>query len=140
MTAGRLYHHLMALITARNSRESALTHINQAIDYLPAQFTRYDSHAFFMDAQASLYFKTGFVSDAQQTYEKILALTVGRLMYGHLCGLSHYRLAKIFQARGWRGKAIEHYQRFLMLWRDADPGLPESADARKQLNTVLASR
>lgn len=140
MAAGRRYHHLMALKAVRNSRESALTHINQSIDYLPAQFTRYDSHAFFMDARALLYHKTGFVSDAQQTYEKILALTVGRLMYGHLCVLAHYRLAKIFQDRGWRGKAIEHYQKFLMLWRDADPGMSELTDARKQLNTLLASR
>ena len=35
--------------------------------------------------------------------------------------------------RSWKGKAIEHYEKFLELWKDADPGIAEVEDARMRL-------
>jgi tetratricopeptide (TPR) repeat protein len=45
----------------------------------------------------------------------------------------HYRLAMLYEQKGWTGKAIEHYEKFLTLCKDADAGIAEVDDARKRL-------
>jgi len=32
-----------------------------------------------------------------------------------------------------KAKAIEHYEKFLELWKDADPGIPEVEDAKRRV-------
>jgi len=41
-----------------------------------------------------------------------------------------YRLAKLLEKRGRGSEALEHYERFLGYWKDADPDLPELIDAK----------
>ena len=36
--------------------------------------------------------------------------------------------------KGQKGKAVEHYQKLLSLWKDADPGIAEIEDAEKRLD------
>ena len=43
-------------------------------------------------------------------------------------------LGKIFENKGWEGKAIEHYEKFLDLWKDGDPGIVEVEDAKNSLS------
>jgi tetratricopeptide (TPR) repeat protein len=45
-------------------------------------------------------------------------------------------LGKIYEQQGDTTKAIEHYEKFLDLWNDADSGLPEVADARERLSAL----
>ena len=44
-----------------------------------------------------------------------------------------YRLAQMYEKLGDTPKAIEHYEKFLDQWKDADPGIAEVEDAKKRL-------
>ena len=46
----------------------------------------------------------------------------------------HYRLAKLYEKKGWDGKAIEHYERFLAPWEDVESCPSDVEDARKRLS------
>ncbi len=45
----------------------------------------------------------------------------------------YFEVGKIYQEIGWKRKAIEHYEKFLDLWKNADSGIAEVEDARKRL-------
>jgi len=54
-------------------------------------------------------------------------------MGGDLYVKFFYMLGKICEQQADPTKAIEHYEKFLDLWKDADPGIAEVEDANKRL-------
>jgi hypothetical protein len=47
-------------------------------------------------------------------------------------------LERIYEPKGNTAKAIEHYEKFLDPWKDADLGIAEAVDARKRLAGLRA--
>ncbi|MFB0565701.1 MAG: tetratricopeptide repeat protein [Candidatus Aminicenantaceae bacterium] len=83
----------------------------------------HESRAIFIDPLAKAYYLSGDLDRAQEEYERITRLTMGRLGYGDIYAKSFYFLGNIYEQKGEKAKAIEHYQKFLSLWKDADPVL-----------------
>jgi serine/threonine protein kinase/tetratricopeptide (TPR) repeat protein len=62
------------------------------------------------------------------------AYNMGDIFYYFLeSSKADYYVAKVYEGQGNAQKAIEHYEKFLDLWKNADPGIAEVVDARKNL-------
>jgi hypothetical protein len=49
---------------------------------------------------------------------------------------AHYLLGLAYEKSGWNKKAIEQYEEFLEIWKDADPGIPEVEDTKQRLKRL----
>jgi serine/threonine protein kinase/tetratricopeptide (TPR) repeat protein len=131
----RLYHHLQGGIELKKSNYSqAIEYLKKTVSSLLApNWTASDFNALFYNTLALAYFKAGDLESAQKEYETIISMTWGRWRWGNIYAKSFYMLGKIYEQQGNEAKAIEHYEKFLDLWKDADPGIAEVEDAKKRL-------
>ena len=136
----RRYHHLMGYIAQQEGMTTySIQNFEEAVSLLPYQRGTDDEQAFYLYPLASAYYQNGDLEEARIHFEKITLLTTGRLSWGDLFAKSFYWLGKICQRKSWIGKAIENYEIFLKLWKDADADLLELADAHNQLTKLKES-
>jgi len=50
----------------------------------------------------------------------------------------HYELAKLYEEKGLKAKAIQQYEKFLEIWKNADADRPELIDAKERLAKLKA--
>jgi tetratricopeptide (TPR) repeat protein len=81
------------------------------------------------------YLESGRLGEAVATLERVLSrYNNARLLFLSADGVkAHYRLGLAYEQSGWTKKAIEQYEEFLDIWKDADPGIPEIEDARRRV-------
>jgi len=103
---------------------------------LPSQYNPDDGQALFIDPLAFAYYKAGDYERARQEYERIIHFTTGRLFFGDIYAKSFYMLGKIYETKNMKRQAMEHYEKFLNFWKDADPGIAEVEDAKNRLAEV----
>jgi tetratricopeptide (TPR) repeat protein len=128
----REYHYVTGLIELKKKNySSAIESLNKALALYP--YHQGNSQALFLDSLALAYFESGELDKAQEHYERITQLTVPRYYFADIYVKSFYMLGRIFEQKGYKGKAIENYEKFLELWKDADPGIPEVEEAKKRL-------
>jgi serine/threonine protein kinase/tetratricopeptide (TPR) repeat protein len=88
------------------------------------------------DVVPRAYERMDDIDNAIVAYEKLIVLDLGTPDRRLIHPKYHYKLAKLYEKKGWKSKAIEQYTKFLELWEDADPGLPDVEDAKKRLSAL----
>jgi len=84
------------------------------------------------DVLARAYQKIGNLDKAIEEYQKLLTFdpaSQDRRMHNPIY---YYRLAKLYGQKGLKEEAKREYARFLELWKNADPGIPEYEDAKRR--------
>jgi len=129
----RLYHHLQGSIELeKKNYPLAIEYLRKAVSSLPAESPR-KTNAIYYDALALAFFKSGDLENAHKAYETVVSLTWSRVWDGDIYAKGLYHLGFIDEKLGDKAKARENYRKFLDLWKDADPGLPEVPDAKVRL-------
>jgi tetratricopeptide (TPR) repeat protein len=141
----RYYYHLTGEIKLeRKNLPEAVRDFKNAIRLLPYPY--YEEyfrlpvvHALFYDSLARAYSQSENSESALDEYKKITSLTIGRLWNGHIYRNSYYKMAEIFELKAQREEAIKHYEKFLILLKDADPAFPEVKEAQKRLAALKSA-
>ena len=123
----------------RGEIELARSKSPRAAEILEVAYRLYPDEL-ILESLAHAYWKLGKLDDASIKYQELLANQ-------HLGDerqepwiMAHLHLGKIFQQKGDIGKARQYYEKFLEIWKDADPDLPPIVEARKQLDHARTGR
>jgi serine/threonine protein kinase/Tfp pilus assembly protein PilF len=130
----RYYHNLLGRLELKKGNyPEAIKLLKTALTYVPFQYSWGDDHAMFIEPLARTYYQSGDLTKSAEEYEELISLTVGRFFCGDIFAKGLYMLGRIAEQQGDKARASQNYRKFLDLWKDADPGLPEVVDARKRL-------
>jgi tetratricopeptide (TPR) repeat protein len=138
----RYYHHLTGMIELEKENfPKAVENFKNAVMLLPFQHYEWHfrlpvAHSLFLESLAYAYYRSGDLEAAQEQYEKIVNLTIGKLWHGDVFANSCYMLGKVSEQLGQREKAIEHFDKFLLLSGNADPGIREVDEAKERLTAL----
>jgi tetratricopeptide (TPR) repeat protein/predicted Ser/Thr protein kinase len=113
----------------RGNFDSALTIINSNSDFMRG--TMYFQYLGICNL------KTGRIGDAVAILEKFMVqYDSDNLSWPEFYVWNYYWLGQAYEASGWNDKAIEQYETFLDIWKNADPGIEEIEDARERLSKL----
>jgi tetratricopeptide (TPR) repeat protein len=118
---GRRLHsyYLAQRARAENHPEEMLAHLRDALRQRPS----WAMPEPLEDALADEYLAAGKLDDAIAEYERALKLYPG-------IARARFHLAQAYRRAGRAAQAKEQYRLLLDLWKHADAGLPEMAEAR----------
>ena len=88
------------------------------------------------DVVPRAYERMGNLDKAIEAYRKLIYFDPNSPDRRMRNPIYHYRLGKLLEARGLKDQAAAEYRKLIEIWKDADPGIPELADAKKRMGAI----
>jgi pentatricopeptide repeat protein len=88
---------------------------------------------YVLESIAYAHYKKGDMDEAISKYEQLIKIHRTGSEGQEYWIRSHYLLGRLYEERGERAKAIQHYEDFLNIWIEADDDIPMLIDAKKRL-------
>jgi len=89
---------------------------------------------------AKAYLESGRLGEAVAEFEKVLSRYDNVRAYSAISAVkAYYLLGLAYEKSGWNKKAIEKYEEFLDILKNADPGIKEVVDSKDRLKKLKAS-
>jgi len=111
---------------ARSNVEASVTSFEKA-----AKDVRY---FWVIYSLAKVYYQSDRLGEAVAEFEKVLLrYDEQRAFFAFRAVKAHYLLGLAYERSGWNTKAVEQYEEFLDIWKNADPGIEEIEDARERV-------
>jgi tetratricopeptide (TPR) repeat protein len=124
----------MADFTIFGLLEFAKGNVDEALRYMEKSIERGDPYLHLRSIAAEMAIEAGRLGDAVGLLEAALTrYDAVRAITPIWSVKAHYLLGRAYEGSGWTTKAVEQYETFLHIWKDADPGIPALEDARRRL-------
>jgi len=133
----RDYNFFLGVIALEKGRPAeSVPLIERAVSQLPQSDYGDSQNMLFHFYLAAAREKAGDFSGAAAAFEKIAGAPGDRLPGGDLIARSVLGLARMEEKLGRPARALENYRSFLELWKNADPGRPEIAEAQGRVEAL----
>jgi len=116
---------------AKGNLTASLTNFEKATEQEPTFSRHYQL--------AKVYLESGRVGEAMAMLEKALSRYDEDRATSPIWDVkAYYLLGLAYEKSGWNKKAIEKYEEFLDIWKNADPGILEVQDAKERVKKLRA--
>ncbi len=120
----RYYYHLLGeLSLSQGLHQQALENFNKAEVIWSLE------RPFFVNALGEACFKMGELDKAIEKSKAVLEINPNYAQ-------THYLFGLVYEKKGEKEKARQHFQKFVEIWKDADENLPQLIEAKKRLEQL----